>query len=57
VALAKRVKVICLADQSYQIAKSALSILKELGIDYEVLAEEGLDRACHSLRNSSTSKV
>jgi len=57
VALAKRTRVICLADNVYEIAKSGLAILNELGIQYEVLAEEGFDRACHALRNPVASKV
>ena len=57
VALAKRVRVICLPDSIYEIAKSALPVLHELGITYNVVAEEGFDRACHSLRNPAASKV
>lgn len=57
VALAKRGRVICFADQSYEIAKSGLKILDQLGIAYEVLAEEGFDRACHALRNPVAAKV
>jgi hypothetical protein len=56
-ALAERMRVICLADSIYEIAKSGLKILDDLGIRYEVLAEEGFDRACHALRNSSAAKV
>ena len=57
VALAKNMRVICLANSTYEIAKSGLKILDDLGIDYEVLAEEGFDRACHALRNSPAAKV
>ena len=56
-ALAKRAKVICLKEQTYEVAKSALAILDEMGIAYTVIAEEGFDRACHSLRNSAASKI
>ena len=38
VALAKRLRVMCLADKTYEIAKPGLEVLKELGITYEVLA-------------------
>ena len=57
VALAKRVRVICFADDSYEMTKPSLRILDDLGITYRVLAEEGFDGACHALRNSSAAKV
>jgi hypothetical protein len=56
-ALSKRLSVICFPDQTYEIAKSGLSVLKELGIRYQVIAEEGFDRAYHALRNSPASKI
>jgi len=57
VALAKRLRVICLPEHTYEIAKSGLTILDDLGIAYTVIAEEGFDRACRALRNSVASKV
>jgi hypothetical protein len=57
VALAKQVRVICFADKTYEIAKSGLKILDDLKIPYEVLREEGFDRAYHALRNPVASKV
>jgi len=57
VALARRIRVICFADETYELAKSGLKILDDLGIAYEVIAEEGFDRACHALRNSLASQV
>ena len=57
VALVKRVKVICLPDNTYEFARSGLKLLDELGIAYNILAEEGFDGACHALRNSAASKV
>jgi hypothetical protein len=57
VALAKRVRVICFADDTYEIAKPSLRILDDLGIAYRVLVEEGFDGACHALRNSDSAKV
>jgi hypothetical protein len=38
VALAKRVKVICFSDNTYEFPRSALNVLDELGIAYEILA-------------------
>ncbi len=57
VALAKRVKVICFSDNTYEFARSGLKLLDELGIAYDVLAEEGFDSACRALRNSAAPKV
>src|SRR6266446_571697 len=56
-ALARQLKVICFADNTYEFPKSGLKILDELAIPYEVTAAEGFDRACHALRNSLASKV
>jgi len=57
VALAKRVKVICFSDNTYEFARSGLKLLDDLGIAYDVLAEEGFDSACHALRNTAAPKV
>lgn len=57
VALAKRIRVICFADDTYEIARLGLKILDELGIAYQVLVEEGFDSAGHALRNPAASKV
>lgn len=57
VMLAKQVRVICFADNTYEIAKSHLKILDDRGIPYEIVMEEGFDRACHALRNSFAAQV
>jgi hypothetical protein len=57
VALAKRLRVICLPGGIYEFAKSGIKLLDELGIPYQLIAEEGFDRACHALRNPVASKV
>jgi len=41
VALAKRVKVICFSDNTYEFARSGLKLLDETGIAYDVLAKAG----------------
>ena len=41
VELAKRVRVICLPDDEYEISEKALSILDELDIPYSLLEIEG----------------
>jgi len=56
-ALAKKVRVICFADNTYEFAKSGLKVLEDLGIRYQVIVEEGFDRACHALRNPAPAKV
>ena len=38
-ALAKRVKVICFSDNSYEFARSGLRLLDELEIAYDILAD------------------
>ena len=57
VTLAKRVGVICFANRTYEIPKSALSILDEKSIAYEVVVEEGFDSVCNTLRNSLASQI
>jgi hypothetical protein len=56
-ALSKRLNLLCFPDQTYEIAKSGLAVLKELGFGYQVIAEEGFDAAYQALRNSPASKV
>ena len=57
IVLAKRIRVICFADKTYEIPKSGVQILDDLAIAYEVIAEEGFDRACRALRDSLASQV
>ena len=45
VALAKRVRVICFSDNTYEFVRSGLKLLDDLGIAYDILAEEGFDSA------------
>ena len=51
-ALSRRLRVICFSGQTYEFAQSGLAVFKELGIDYQVIREEGFDSACLALRNS-----
>lgn len=46
VALARKVRVVCLPNDPYEVAKSPLKILDDLGISCQVLTEEGFDHAC-----------
>ncbi len=57
VELAKRIRVICLPDNFYEIPKKSLAILEELKIPYTLIKEEGFDHAIHALRNSHPSQI
>lgn len=51
-ALAKRCRVICLPDDTYEVPASALAILDELRLPYHILETEGFDYAVRALRNT-----
>jgi hypothetical protein len=55
--LAKRMKVICLPDNIYEVSAIGLEILDNLRIDYEVLRKESFDYAYSAIRNSVASQV
>jgi hypothetical protein len=57
VTLAKRIKVICFADNTNEFARPGLKLLDDLGITCDILAKEGFDSACHPLRNPVAPKV
>jgi len=57
VALAKEGRVVCFADQTYEVAKPQLQILDRLHIPYRIVTEEGFDDVCHALRNSLASQA
>ncbi|MBM4045410.1 MAG: hypothetical protein FJ279_09865 [Planctomycetes bacterium] len=57
VALARRIKVVCLPDDQYLIAEANLRLLDDLGLTYEVLAVEGFDSAVRKVRNTAAAKV
>ena len=57
VALSRRIKVICFPDSTYEFGRGGLKLLEELGIAYNVIAEEGFDSAWHALRNPAAPKV
>lgn len=57
VELARRVKVICLPDDEYLIAKPNLNLLGKLGLEYEVLGMEGFDSAIHKIRNTASAEI
>jgi hypothetical protein len=56
-ALSTQFNVFCLPENTYEFAKSALSVLNQLGIHYHVIAEEGFDHAYHALRSSHASAM
>lgn len=56
-ALAKRFKVICLPDDTYEVPDQALSLLDSLNLSYHLLETEGFDRAIRTLRNPVAPKA
>ena len=55
VELAKRVRVICLPNDLYEIPHKSLTMLEEMKIPYTLIKEEGFDHAIYALRNSNPS--
>lgn len=55
-ALSTRMHVFCFPGNTYEFAESGLSVLNDLRIPFQVIVEEGFDRAYHELRNSRTGK-
>lgn len=55
--LVKRVKVICLPDDIYEVGEKSLKILDDLNIKYKILQREGFDYAYATIRNSITAKI
>ena len=55
--LAKRVRVLCLPDDIYEIGEKGLKILDDLKIKYEILQTEGFDYAYATIRNSIAVQV
>ena len=53
----RRGKVICLPENTYIVPQQGLKILDEIPVTYEILAEEGLDYAYHTLRGPATPQV
>ncbi|MEW6419222.1 MAG: hypothetical protein AB1480_14100 [Nitrospirota bacterium] len=51
--LSKRIRVVCLHDDTYEIPFSALNMLDALNIPYEVIATEGLDNVLRKIRDTA----
>jgi hypothetical protein len=49
--LAKRFRVICLPEDTYEVPAAALAVLDELQLPYRLLETEGFDHAVRTLRN------
>jgi len=56
-ALAKKFKVICLPNDTYEVPDQALELLDEFQLPYVLLETEGFDHAIRALRNSLTTPV
>lgn len=55
--LAKRVRVICLSGDTYEVPFSALEFLDALNIPYTVIETEGFDNAIRKIRDTASAKV
>jgi len=55
--LSKRVRVICLPDDTYEISSSALAVLDSLNISYTVVETEGFDNAIRKIRDTASAKI
>ncbi|MFH1561992.1 MAG: hypothetical protein ABIF11_01040 [Nitrospirota bacterium] len=55
--LAKRIRVICLPMDIYEIGERGLKILDDLKIRYEILQTEGFDYAYATIRSSIATQV
>jgi hypothetical protein len=49
--LAKRFRVICLPEDTYEVPQVALAVLDALQLSYRILETEGFDHAVRALRN------
>jgi hypothetical protein len=56
-ALGKRFSVICLPEDTYEVPSTALAVLDEMQLPYQVLETEGFDHAVRTLRNPSAPQV
>ena len=55
--LSKRVRVICLPGDTYEIQSSALQILDSLDIPYSIVETEGFDNAIRKIRDTASAKI
>lgn len=55
--LAKRIRVICLPDDTYEIPLRSLKILDDIKIEYHILRKESFDYAYSAIRNPVASQV
>ncbi len=57
VELAKRLRVICLPNDLYEIPKKSLALLEEMEIPYTLIKEEGFDHVIYEIRNSNPPQI
>jgi len=55
--LSKRIKVVCLPGDTYEIPFSALGMLDALNIPYEIIQTEGLDNVLRKIRDTASAKI
>lgn len=51
--LMQKTRVVCLANEEYIVAKTALSILEKKGIAFEIICETNLDETLADLKDSA----
>lgn len=57
VALAKRARVVGLADHVYEVSRRSLEFLDESGYEYEIVAKEGFDGLVSTVRGTVAAQV
>jgi len=55
--LSKRIRVVCLPEDTYEIPFSALKMIDSLDIPYTVIETEGFDNAIRKIRDTASAKI
>ena len=55
--LSKRIRVVCLPEDTYEIPFSALAMIDSLNIPYTVIETEGFDNAIRKIRATASAKI
>jgi len=55
--LSKRIRVVCLPGDTYEIPFSALDMIDSLNIPYTVIETEGFDNAIRKIRDTASAKI
>ena len=55
--LSKRIRIVCLPEDTYEIPFSALAMVDSLNIPYTVIETEGFDNAIRKIRATASAKI